>query len=77
MEQINDQLGRYEKKMISVFRNWLLQASDKTEKLEFKTQREAAEFVRRLYNENGSPTPALQELYRRGNAARAQPNKVV
>ena len=45
---------------------WLTRSSDKAEKLAFKNQREAAEFVRRLYNESGAPNEKLKEFYRRG-----------
>lgn len=61
--------------MLSNFCTWVLQASDKKEKIEFKTQREAAEFVRRIYNESGTPNPALVALYRRGSAVKSQANK--
>lgn len=54
------------------FREWLTRASDKSEKIEFKTQREAADFVRRVYNENSRPNAALVNLYRRGSAMKQQ-----
>ncbi|MBM0202963.1 hypothetical protein JNW90_07525 [Micromonospora sp. STR1s_5] len=56
--------------MLQTFIDWLTRSSDKAEKLSFKNQREAAEFVRRLYNESGGPNPKLKELYRRGRAMR-------
>ncbi|GEO13541.1 hypothetical protein MAE02_12370 [Microvirga aerophila] len=56
--------------MLQTFIAWLWRSSDKTEKLAFKNQREAAEFVRRLYNENGAPNAKLKELYRRGRQMR-------
>lgn len=48
------------------FVQWFTRSSDKAEKVEFKTQREAAEFVRRIYNESGQPNSRLRALYRRG-----------
>jgi len=54
--------------------NWLAQ---KNGKLKFRTQREAAEFVRRVQNENGGPNDkiqAMRERYdeiRRARAAKA------
>ena len=56
--------------MLQTFIAWLSRSSDKAEKLEFKTQREAAEFVRRVYNENGAPNAKLQALYARGKQIR-------
>jgi hypothetical protein len=55
---------------LQTFWVWLTRSSDKAEKLAFKNQREAAEFVRRLYNENGAPNAKLRELYRRGRELR-------
>jgi len=52
--------------ILQVFRQWLSRSSEKTEKLSFKNQREAAEFVRRVYNQNGAPNAELKKLYRRG-----------
>lgn len=49
------------------FWRWITRASDKAEKLEFKSQREAADFVRRLYNKNGAPNERLRELYNQGD----------
>jgi hypothetical protein len=54
--------------------NWLAQ---KNGKLKFRTQREAAEFVRRVQNENGGPNDKIQamreryEEIRRARAAKA------
>ena len=56
--------------LFQTFRLWLGLSSDKSEKLAFKNQREAAEFVRRLYNENGAPNAKLKEVYRRGREMR-------
>jgi hypothetical protein len=56
--------------MLHTFWTWLSRSSDKTEKLAFKNQREAAEFVRRLYNESSEPNAKLRELYRRGRELR-------
>lgn len=52
--------------MLHTFLQWIGRSSDKTEKLAFKNQREAAAFVRRVYNENGAPNAELKKLYRRG-----------
>jgi len=51
---------------------WITLSSEKTEKIEFKNRREAAEFVRRVYNENGSPNKALIDLYKRGQELKAK-----
>jgi hypothetical protein len=56
--------------MFNTFYRWLTQSSDKAEKLAFKNHREAAEFVRRLYNESGQPNAKLRDLYKRGRAMR-------
>jgi hypothetical protein len=56
--------------MFHTFYLWLTRSSDKSEKLAFKTHREAAEFVRRLYNENGEPNAKLREVYQRGRSIR-------
>lgn len=56
--------------MLQTFLFWLSRSSDKSEKLAFKNQREAAEFVRRVYNENGAPNAKLKEVYRRGREIR-------
>lgn len=50
---------------------WITRSSDKAEKLEFKNQREAAEFVRRVYNESGTPNAKLRQLYQKGVEARS------
>jgi hypothetical protein len=42
----------------------MVRANDKPEKLLFKNQREAAEFVRRVYNGSGGPNDKLREMYR-------------
>ncbi|MBX9930475.1 MAG: hypothetical protein K2Y56_02875 [Methylobacterium sp.] len=60
--------------LFQTFRLWLGLSSDKSEKLAFKNQREAAEFVRRLYNENGAPNAKLKEVYRRGREMRDSNN---
>ncbi|WFT83802.1 hypothetical protein QA634_35305 (plasmid) [Methylobacterium sp. CB376] len=49
------------------FLRWFTQSSDKAEKLEFKSQREAAEFVRRIYNQNGAPNQKLRDLYNKAD----------
>jgi hypothetical protein len=42
--------------------NWLAQTNGK---LKFRTQREAAEFVRRVQNENGGPNSKIQGMRER------------
>jgi hypothetical protein len=56
--------------MFHTFYLWLTRSSDKAEKLAFKNHQEAAEFVRRLYNESGQPNAKLRDLYQRGRAMR-------
>lgn len=54
------------------YRFWNLLASENG-KLKFRTQREAAEFVRRVQNENGGPNAkiqAMREQYELANRAR-------
>jgi hypothetical protein len=46
-------------------------------KLKFRTQREAAEFVRRVHNENGGPNPkilAMRQRYVDVNRAKQRAN---
>jgi hypothetical protein len=52
---------------LQAFWMWVTRSSDKSEKLHFKNQREAAAFVRRVYNASGGPNQKLRQLYRRGN----------
>jgi ribosomal protein S18 acetylase RimI-like enzyme len=56
--------------MFHTFYLWLTRSSEKSEKIAFKNHREAAEFVRRLYNENGQPNAKLREVYQRGRSMR-------
>jgi hypothetical protein len=58
--------GRLEMLMLHAFWQWMIRSSDRTEKLAFRNQREAAEFVRRVYKEQGGPNAKLQDLYQRG-----------
>jgi len=58
--------------LLDTFRQWLTSSSEKTEKFAFKNEREAAEFVRRVYNENGSPNRHLKALYKEGKELRAR-----
>lgn len=59
------------------FMRWWNRLAQKNGKLKFRTQREAAEFVRRVQNENGGPNgkiQAMRERYeeiRRARAAKA------
>lgn len=66
----SSRVGGVDMHMLQTFWLWLTNSSDKAEKLSFKNQREAAEFVRRLYNESGGPNAKLKELYERGRAVR-------
>lgn len=49
---------------IRTFLHWMVRSADKPEQLLFKNQKEALEFVRRTYNQNGAPTKELKSLYR-------------
>jgi hypothetical protein len=42
---------------------WLVRAAGKPESLLFKNQREAAEFVRKVYNKNPEPNTELRSVY--------------
>ena len=59
--------------MWNTFLQWITRASEKSEKLSFKNQREAAEFVQRLYEESGGPNRRLRELYANGRSLRGLP----
>jgi hypothetical protein len=50
---------------IETFMTWWNSLARRNGKLKFKTQREAAEFVRRVQNENGGPNAKIVEMRRR------------
>jgi hypothetical protein len=52
---------------IELFMRWWNALADRNGKLKFKTQREAAEFVRRVHNENGGPNEKLTAMRARYN----------
>jgi hypothetical protein len=60
---------------IEAFMRWWNALARRNGKLKFKNQREAAEFVRRVHNENGGPNAklvAMRMRYEEVNRARAQ-----
>ncbi|BDV36778.1 hypothetical protein DSM21852_00310 [Methylocystis bryophila] len=52
---------------IEVFMRWWNNLARKNGKLKFRNQREAAEFVRRVQNENGGPNAKIIEMRKRYN----------
>jgi hypothetical protein len=48
---------------IREFLLWLVNGAGKPDELLFKNDRDATEFVRRVYNQNKQPTEALKALY--------------
>ena len=52
---------------IEAFMRWWNWLAQKNGKLKFRTQREAAEFVRRVQNENGGPNAKIQAMRERYN----------
>lgn len=63
--------------VLETFWLWISRSSDKADKIAFKNQREAAEFVRRIYNENGAPNAKLKAMYQRGREMRDANNVAV
>jgi hypothetical protein len=57
--------------VIATFARWWNLLASNNGKLKFKTQQEAAEFVRRVQDENGGPNAKIIEMRRRYNEARA------
>lgn len=60
--------------IILAFMRWWNTLAQRNGKLKFRTQREAAEFVRRVQNENGGPNAkilAMRQRYVDINRARA------
>jgi hypothetical protein len=53
------------------FARWWNSLASSNGKLKFKSQQEAAEFVRRVQTENGGPNAKIVEMRRRYNEARA------
>ena len=51
--------------IILAFMRWWNYLAQRNGKLKFKNQREAAEFVRRVQNENGGPNAKLIEMRRK------------
>lgn len=61
---------------IRAFMNWWNNLARRNGKLKFRTQREAAEFVRRVQNENGGPNAkilAMRKQYEAVNRAKGTP----
>lgn len=59
---------------IELFMRWWNMLAARNGKLKFRTQREAAEFVRRIQNENGGPNAkimAMRARYNEVNRAKA------
>lgn len=53
--------------VIELFMRWWNELAQHNGKLKFRTQREAAEFVRRVQNENGGPNAKIVEMRKRYN----------
>jgi len=51
--------------LIELFMRWWNDLAQHNGKLKFRTQREAAEFVRRVQNENGGPNAKIVEMRKR------------
>jgi hypothetical protein len=51
--------------IIELFMRWWNDLAQDNGKLKFRTQREAAEFVRRVQNENGGPNAKIVEMRKR------------
>lgn len=51
--------------IIEMFMRWWNSLAQRNGKLKFKTQREAAEFVRRVQSENGGPNAKIMEMRKR------------
>ena len=65
--------------VIDAFFGWWNQLASRTDKLKFRNQREAAEFVRRVQNENGGPNERIVEMrnrYQQINRARSESNRI-
>lgn len=61
--------------VIDTFMRWWNFLAEKNGKLKFRTQREAADFVRKVQNENGGPNAKIQAMRKRYedvNRARAR-----
>lgn len=56
--------------MFRTISQWFSRSSDKADKLVFKNQREAAEFVRYVYDQHGAPNEELKKVYKRGRELR-------
>jgi hypothetical protein len=64
--------------MIETFMRWWNNLAQRNGKLKFRSQREAADFVRRVQNENGGPNDRILEMRRRYEEverAKARDNK--
>ena len=48
--------------LIDAFMDWWNSLAKRNGKLKFRTQREAADFVRRVQNENGGPNAKIIEM---------------
>jgi hypothetical protein len=60
---------------VYLFMKWWNFLAERNGKLKFRTQREAAEFVRRVHNENGGPNAkivAMRSKYNEVNRAKAR-----
>jgi|688.fasta_scaffold461025_3 hypothetical protein len=53
---------------IDIFLRWWNSLAAKNGKLKFSNRRQAAEFVRRVQNENGGPNAKIIEMRRRYNS---------
>jgi hypothetical protein len=67
LAQTSDHTGNaaMDNPVILTFMRWWNSLALRNGKLKFRTQREAAEFVRRVQNENGGPNAKIQAMRQR------------
>lgn len=53
--------------LVDIFMRWWNGLANNNGKLKFRNQREAAEFVRRVQNENGGPNEKIIQMRKRYN----------
>jgi hypothetical protein len=57
---------------IRAFLQWIVKSGGKPNTPVFKSQRDAAEFVRRAYNQSRGPNPKLLKMYKNYDEARRE-----
>lgn len=56
--------------VFQTFMRWWNTLAQENGKLKFRTQREAADFIRRIHNENGGPNDKIRGMRERYNEIR-------